>query len=189
MTQKKYVLGIDPGKLGAMAIIDIDTKLLQEIIMIPVTSENDIDVKELYTTFQNILIKYGELCSAVVEDVHAIHGASAGSTFSFGYSVGVIHALLKCLEIPMILDQPKTWQALLWKGLDEIRGPSKFDKNGKEHRGKLDTKAMSLLGSKRIYPNAKLTDPRSERAKKENHNISDAIQIAAYGVELFHNSQ
>jgi len=72
------------------------------------------------------LLKYQDQCEIVgigIEKVHAVPGASAGSSFKFGYNYGAIVALLSTLGGSIYDITPKGWQKYI--GLSIPSGLSK----------------------------------------------------------------
>ena len=168
-----YSIGIDIGKNGAIVIQDLNSGDITKHIM-PLIS-NEIDVKSLY----DIFYKYKDKkCMCAMEDLHAIFGSSAKSTFTFGFVAGATEAIILSLGIPYIKVQAKIWQKEAFRGIKEIRKPSTINKKGVEVKGRLDTKAMALLASKRLYP--KFDSTPSERSKKAHDGIVDALLISDY---------
>jgi len=137
--------------------------------VMPLVANTELDV----VAAKNILT-INSPCHVFIEDVHAIFGAAAGSTFAFGHICGSIETLVKCCDIPHTKVQPKLWQKSIYQGIPEIRKPSK---NGK--KGKLDTKAMSAVAAKRLFPTADLR--KSDKCKVVHDGIVDAVLIAEYG--------
>lgn len=173
----KHYIGVDPGKTGGIAVLS-NTGQLISFHQIPVIGK-DIDTEEFANIFKGIV----ETCKttgvkphACIEKVHALFGASAGSTFNFGYCVGLIDGLVKAYNIPFSKIQPKAWQEIIWQ-TDEIeREPSKLDKNGKTKLGKVKTKIVSLKSFKRIFPQVDFRT--SARQKLQPDGLVDAILIA-----------
>jgi len=142
-------------------------EIVEQHVM-PMIADTDLDAKAL-----NDILLVNCPCLAFIEDVHAIFGSSAGATFSFGYICGSIHTLIACCQIPLTKVQPKAWQKVIYQGIPEIRKPSK---NGK--KGRLDTKAMSAVAAKRLFPTADLR--KNEKCKVVHDGIVDALLIAEY---------
>lgn len=167
----KYYIGIDIGKSGAIVIQDQDGRIVDKQTMPKIGTELDIHA------LNDILLSYPKedmICA--FEDLHAIFGSSAGSTFSFGHICGVTEALVIANHIPFIKVQAKVWQKEAFQGIPEIRKPSKINKNGTEVKGRLDTKAMAEIASKRLFPSV---DTRAtERSKKVHDGIIDALLIS-----------
>lgn len=158
----KIRAAFDVGKDGAIAVFR-DEKLVFKTV-IP-TIGNQIDLSEI----RKILTNYEcENIHVVVEDVHAIYGAAAKSTFNFGWSLGILEGMLTGMRIPYTKVAPKEWQKEMWKGVQPVY------KSGKV----IDTKATSLLAAKRLFPNEDLR--KSERAEKPHDGIVDALLMAEY---------
>lgn len=158
----KIRAAFDVGKDGAIVVFR-DEKLVYKGV-IP-TIGNQIDLLGI----RKILAEIG--CGNnhfVVEDVHAIFGASAKSTFNFGWSLGVLEGMLVGMGFPYTKVAPKEWQKEMWQGVKPVY------KSGKS----VDTKATSLLAAQRLFPNVDLR--KSERAEKAHDGIVDAILMAEY---------
>lgn len=170
MSDKPIVIGIDPGKTGAIAIKNkLDGTF--KVVPIPVLGK-EVDLVSLSLFFKLLTIKCMNVKCAM-EDVHAIYGSAAGSTFEFGYVNGVIEAMLVANDIPYTKVQPKKWQKEMWEGIPEQR---KASKTGKTHP--VDTKAMSLLAANRLFPGKDFR--RTDRAKVQDNNFVDAALICEY---------
>jgi hypothetical protein len=176
------IVGIDPGKHGA--IVSIDEKGEIGKFSIPLLGRK-LDVHTLKDRFV-FMQKYHQAATPLhlfIEDVHAIHGAAAGSTFEFGFVCGAFQTLAAAFDLPYTLVQPKTWQAEIFKGIGQIRKPSVIIKSGKRkgrrQKGKLDTKKMSLTAAKRLFPGVDLR--RTAACTTPHDGIVDALLIAEYG--------
>lgn len=171
------IIGIDPGKNGAIAISDADGVVA--FIVMPKIG-NVFDIHELNQFFRKLK---PEAFHVVIEDVHAIYGSAAGATFNFGFGCGLLQGLLVARDFSYTLIQPKKWQKVMYEGVPEIRKPSILIKKGKRAgqtvKGGLDTKAMSLLAAKRLYPTMSFL--ATPRCKKPHDGIVDALLIAEYG--------
>jgi hypothetical protein len=174
-------IGIDPGKQGAIVTVDEAGCITKQVM--PVIGK----VLDLHKLKEIMLgIARQEQCHAYIEDVHAIYGASAGSTFSFGFGCAAVQMGCVAFDIPMTLVQPKRWQSLMYVGVPEIRRPSITIKTGKragqKMKGKKDTKKMSLVAVQRLFPGLDLR--RNDQCKIPHDGIVDALLIAAYGVKI-----
>lgn len=100
-------IGIDPGKEGAMAIINKKT-----VIIIPFNEEE----------YKKALQRYSKnnKCVCIVENVHSMPGQGVKSTFNFGKNFGYILGLLDSLDIPYKLVAP-----LKWKNFYKLTGKPK----------------------------------------------------------------
>jgi hypothetical protein len=139
------ILGIDPGKFGWWCLLD---------------TESDTAVaRQLRWSSDGILI-WRDIPKAdriFMEKVHAIPTVmNARSAFSFGYSVGQLHAFTSASATTLVT--PQNWQKICLEGIDT----------------NLDPKERSKAGFAKLNP--------SKRDKKLNHNFTDAYHIANYGL-------
>ena len=181
------IVGIDPGKTGAMVALDENGKHICHSYM-PLIG-NNLDSRELLSWINAIPGSIGDSDADIhifIEDVHAIFGSSAGSTFAFGFICGGIQAVVATTYYPYTLVQPKIWQKVMYQGVPELRKPpAKFkNKAGKEctRKGSLKTKEMSLVAVKRLFPSVNLC--RTTRCTKAHDGLVDALLIAEYGRRL-----
>ena len=89
-------IGIDPGKGGALAIIDGNMMNL-----IPFSETDYINA---------IKVVPSELAVACVEHVSAMPGQGVTSMFNFGQNFGYIKGLLEAFQIPYELVRPQKWK-------------------------------------------------------------------------------
>lgn len=117
--------------------------------------------------------------ACVIEDVAAIFGSSAKSTFNFGFNKGYLVGLLAANKIPYTLIQPKTWQHEIWTNHDMVVTYKDVVVKGKKVRKKdVNTKATSINACKRLFPTMDIR--KSERAKKPDDNKVDSVLMAEY---------
>lgn len=155
----KVFVGVDPGKEGAIAILD-RSGLLMNVYDMPTVQNGkrrSLFVPGLVRIFQQLVTDYGsESIYMGIEKVGAMPGNSGQSMFTFGKMTGVIEGIAAGLNIGYVLPHPKTWQGKL---LRDVEGS--------------DTKARSMLAAGRMFPNL-------EMKRKRDHNRADAALIAAY---------
>lgn len=168
----KIYVGIDPGVNGFCTIYDGKNFSHWEIPKIG----KFVDINELNKKIRGISMT-AELSGIDVivgmEDLHAIYGSSASSTFSFGYICGLIEGLVVANNLPLIKIKPKEWQRVLWQGIPVQKKPSSTGRTLVN-----DTKKMSLMAAKRLFPEMDLR--RNERCKVPDDNKVDSILIAEY---------
>ena len=150
MGKFKLYIGIDPGKNGALAMID-ETN---EVTLI------DFDLKayiKLLNSIKNSTKSYDMFIG--IERVHAMPGEGVKSSFSFGERVGELKGMISTLDFDINTEwiPPQTWQKHI---------------NTDLNRGKKAI-ANSLLS---LYPSADLYGPRG--GLKDGR--SDALGIANY---------
>lgn len=168
---KKTYIGIDPGKLGFITVLN-DNNSMEHFAM-PLLNKDEINVFGLYGLVSELKKRFGENVICGIEEVHAIFGASAGSTFNFGYNVGVIHGVFASTGWPILRIQPKSWQKEMWSDIPPVRKKSMSGKTLVT-----DTKATSIKACKTLFPNIDLR--RTDQCKKDDDNKCDSILIANY---------
>jgi hypothetical protein len=106
------IIGIDPGKSGAIAILQPGEPLLLRF-----------DRYELADIAAQLAVfaEDGD-CFAMLEQVHSSPQMGVKSAFSFGQSVGQIEGLLQACKIPFDRVTPAKWQGVM-------KCRSKGDKN------------------------------------------------------------
>jgi len=134
MSRYEYYIGVDPGKSGAIAVLE-DVKVLATVKM--PTNMDQYDELFVGKMFDASAI-------AVVEKVHAMPGQGVTSMFNFGYSVGRLHASLECHEIPYHLETPRTW--MKWHGVKKSKSES-----GTQWKNRLKDLAIRLFPDEKIY--------------------------------------
>lgn len=150
--------GIDVGKDGAMVFIYGDKENDIDLNPIPLVNK-EIDIAAL----RNILEMWPkEELLVGIENVHSIHGSSAGANFEFGRSSGIVEGLVEGLGLRYVKVSPKKWQKTIHEGVNKTD----------------DIKAMSHQAMKRLYPNADFR--KSMRCTKFHTGIVDALCIATW---------
>lgn len=171
MKEKVYI-GIDPGKAGFICIL----APYEEIEFIPIQKDPKAEfdlwhirgvIEGIFTRFEGMDIIVG------IESVHALFGASAGSTFNFGYITGVLNGLVAAKGVTIVNPQPKEWQKVMWEGVGLIKKKSSSGKTEVT-----DTKATSIKACKKLFPTVDLR--RTERSTKMDDNKCDSLLIAMY---------
>jgi hypothetical protein len=175
----KIRIAIDPGKQGAIVIQKENEPIIAHKMPLIQTEYDVSALKNIFVSFQSSISDI----KVVLEDVHAIFGASAGSTFAFGFGLGLLEGVLASYEISYIKVAPKEWQKLCFQGIPEIRKPATEKQKLAGKKGNIDTKAMALLAAKRLYPSHKLTF--GERATKPHDGLVDALLMNHYCTTKF----
>lgn len=153
----KAIIGIDPGKSGALAVI-FDGNVLNTMIM-PVAG-NAIDINALAIFIHARQVEFGDSLIAYIEKVGAMPGQGVTSMFSFGFSTGIIHGILGAYHIPTYIVAPQTWKKV-------VLADTKKDKDA------------AIQYCRRVYPNVSLL--ATERCKKPHDGLADSICIATHG--------
>lgn len=152
-----YFIGIDPGKSGAIAVIDNDGLVCQTCVF----DEREY-AKHLrqFTPFFNATgtgVVVQRKTFAVVEHVNAMPGQGVTSCFSFGQNLGFILGLLTAFRIPYELVRPQKWKRMF---------SCTSDKN------------TSVDVAQRLFPDVDLL--RTPRCSKPHDGIAEALLMAEY---------
>lgn len=101
-----HIIGVDPGKTGAIAIIT-DTGRLVDIEDMP-----DVTGAALGAAIRTLLNDLAplEIAAAWVEEVHAMPRQGVSSTFTFGAGYGAILGALGALGVPVHHVTPAKWK-------------------------------------------------------------------------------
>ena len=148
---KLRVVGIDPGKTGALALA---THI--EVEQMEVMPEFPKSILEI--------LKSWKPDHVFLEKAQAMPKNGAVSMFKYGVSYGEIRGLLIAMAIPFTLVPPRTWAKVMHKGAD-----------GKDTTAKEKSKEIAH----RIFPH--LNFLATERSKKPHDGLIDAALIAEYG--------
>ena len=117
------IIGVDPGKSGAIALLDDDGRLY-EVADMPVVGPiiSPVLLAEIVHNWIHPLAlpPYG---MAVIEDVHAMPEQGVSSVFSFGRSLGVAEGVLAGEGLAITYVSPAKWKRAL--GLTKDKGASR----------------------------------------------------------------
>lgn len=169
---KKLCIGIDPGKDGYVVTYNDVTG---NRTMLPIPKIGDkVDVHGIYELFGVIKTAFHDYSIQVcIEDVHAIFGASAKSTFEFGYINGILEMAIVSCGFSYTKVAPKKWQSLMWQGVPIQK---KVSSTGKTLVN--NTKAISEMAARRLFPDMDFR--RTTRCKNNDENLIDALLICEY---------
>lgn len=176
---KDIYVGIDPGASGFIALYAPADDQYKFYEMPKIGKFIDlVDLNKIFRALSMSQDLDGLKVHAVLEDVHSLFGASARSTFSFGYAVGVIEFALVANNIPYTRVQPKAWQKEMWAGIPLQK---KLSSSGKTFVN--DTKLMSKMAAKRLFPTMDFR--RNERCKVDDDNKIDALLMCNFAQRNF----
>lgn len=157
-----YVLGIDPGLKGALALIDpSDLELLgyanMPTVKDPISQKNvvcPIKLSQWVSSYPPQMIEM-----AVIEDVASMPGQGVVSMFSFGKSYGMLLGVLSAFQIPIVKVKPAVWKGALGLTKDKLKSISK---------------AQQVFKS-----DAQVFD-------KKNEGVAEAALIGFYAIKMIH---
>lgn len=103
----RLILGVDPGKTGAFAVIDAHSGDLIAVEDMPIIGKhvNSAQVAVLLREWATL----GDL-RVVLEDVHSMPGNGHAGAFSFGRSKGVVEGCVASSGLPIVLVSPAKWK-------------------------------------------------------------------------------
>jgi hypothetical protein len=151
--KKHYFLGIDPGKTGAVAVIN-SSKIIW-IYDMPIT-DGDLDGKRLAEFIKTIRYDHFPYINYGIEYVHSMPKQGVASTFNFGKNYGICLGILNAFKCNYDLVSPQKWKKY-------FNIPPKSDKS------------ITLDIAKKLYPQS-----IDYFLRKKDHNRADAILIATY---------
>lgn len=166
-TRLPIIIGIDPGKTGAVAVlregalVGLDKCPLGRLK----GGATEYDLAAMYQLLQRHASEAADQTVLYLERVGAfrIHGRTQGavSMFSFGEGYGAWRMAAAALGLPCVLVRPQDWKHLLLKGTD----------HGKD---------AAIRVFKKTWPAWSL---RPGRRTTDDHNLAEAALIALYGAK------
>ena len=157
----KYILGIDVGLSGALALYSEDNLQTFPIPLIIGKKlkngnklKNTIDMSELARMIDSWSkdIKF-----VIIEQVHAMPSQGVTSMFNFGMTYGIIQGIIAANFIPVKFVSPQTWKKALEvpadKKLSRLRATELFPNNSDQWRkamwdGRAEAAMIAYYGSK-----------------------------------------
>jgi hypothetical protein len=146
--ERDLFLGIDPGHLGGLAVLE-RVGLVLDASRMPETEK---DLSDYVQEFG------GRIRKAVIEAVHSMPGQGVSSSFKFGMSYGALRMVLIAHAVSFEAVPPQTWQKSMHctvQGRTSVTDSKTAKKNG--------TKARA----QELFPGQKVT-----------HAIADALLLA-----------
>lgn len=153
-----YVVGIDPGKNGAIVGLDIHSSygFCQRLEY----DENG----TLLTRLPKVKIK-----KIYIEDIYGRGGWGAKSVFAMGFYYGQLVYYLRGLDIPLEFVRARDWQGWAHSQIELTKGRN-------------SPKTKSLLAYKKLFPNDPVKSLLREGKKLYHDGVIDGTMIAGYGV-------
>jgi hypothetical protein len=176
--KNETVWGADPGKDGALALLDASSMIpkILELYKFPLT-KNVYDPRKM----KAILEAHPGASAFFLEDVHALFNSAAKATFQFGGTFFALQTAAVFAGIPLLLVQPKAWQAVSWANVQKVMVPTDRKNKSGEVVYKVDTKATSLMAAGGLWPSSDFK--RTPACKGPDAGFVDAALIGYYGVK------
>lgn len=97
-----YTVAADPGRLGAIAVLDKDGNF---VTVFDMPTEDD-----ALKMIQEGSYKLFQPCQAAIESVHPLPGQSCMASFSYGGNFILAKLLVKCYNIDPVMISPQAWK-------------------------------------------------------------------------------
>jgi crossover junction endodeoxyribonuclease RuvC len=117
---RPLVMGIDPGLNGAIAVVDVDSNSIVDMIDMPTFKKPSKARKQGFFEFvdvhqlSSLIDAYSPFTAlAVLEEPGAMPNQGLSSTFRFGHICGQIHGVLAGHYIPVCTTKPGVWKSAL----------------------------------------------------------------------------
>ncbi len=167
------VVGIDPGKLGAIACLDGPGRAVVRKMPL-LTSARGRDEYDLVGIVRLLQTSARGPCTAFVEQLDPLPPRVRrpdGSVLELGGSIGnynrgaatwLFKGILTALGIPYQMVRPQAWMRVMHAGT-----------SGR------DTKQRSIVQAQRLFPDVSLLP--TARSRKPSDGFADALLLAEYG--------
>ena len=161
------IIGIDQGLSGAVAVVSDNSRMIYPTPIVA-GKRKAYDENGMLRMLDNILREYGLHRSdsgihAFIEAVQPMRDKPVMAAMSQGYGDGLWSMALTSTRIPRTHVNARKWQNVMFAGTPGT-----------------DTKQRSIQAAKRLCPGLSLR--HSERCTVDNHNWSDALLIALFGL-------
>ena len=158
-THDKFILGLDPGKNGAMVIIDQDKKLVAGYKMPLIKREYDL------RNIMKILEAAKDLnCMAYLEFCNSFGKGGKKSFYVQGIGHGILRGMLFAVGLRYREVNPSMWQKVIYAGMSKNLNP--------KEKGELVFSQEYQLDKDEVFPEAKVSQ----------EGLIDAFLIAQYGL-------
>lgn len=152
------ICGIDPGKQGAIVILDDKTVVYKTVMPVIKSSKKkpEYDIQRIVDVFKEWRPELTLIEKALL---HPRSGKSA--YYGNGFCNGLFQGILAALKLPYDIVAPKIWQKHMFQGLNQK-----------------DTKQASIMSARRLAPEV---DWRATDKSSNYHDgLTDAFNIATY---------
>ncbi len=119
MNKKPFILGVDPGLSGALAVLDVKNRSIVSVFDMPIIQEKTKRTIDCGALGLKLSAFIDDISFAVVEDVHSMPGQGVVGVFSFGVSKGIILGMLGLSLIPVFLTPPAVWKNVMGLNRDK----------------------------------------------------------------------
>lgn len=120
---RKYIMGVDPGLTGAIALMELSTADLVSVHDIPTLQLKKKKKIDVYSLVQLLDSMSQDTQVAVVEEVTASPQMGVVSAFNFGFGTGLLHAAIASSFMTIKTIKPSIWKPAL--GLNRDKNKSR----------------------------------------------------------------
>lgn len=158
------ILGIDPGKTGAVSVYVDGAWQIFDCPTATVRSGKSLKTQEDAGAMADLLSEQarcakldGAQVHAWIESVHSMPGQGVSSCFNFGRNFGTWLGILAALRIPHTTVTPQRWKATIMDGMTK-------------------DKDAARIRAGQLFPYL-----RTDLSLKKHHGRADAVLIGEYG--------
>jgi crossover junction endodeoxyribonuclease RuvC len=119
MDGARMKIGVDPGIVGAIAVLQSDYMECLGLFDMPVMTlgknkhqVNAAELTKILRRFQRPDYPSLEQPTVYLEQVNAMPGQGVSSMFNFGMGYGVVQGICAALGYPMVLVRPNAWKKI-----------------------------------------------------------------------------
>jgi crossover junction endodeoxyribonuclease RuvC len=105
------VVGIDPGIHGALAVVELDTGAVPQLIDVLDVPTIGAGAKErVHVLPLRDYLEFHAPAHALIERAGSMPKQGVASTYKYGRAVGALEAVIACCGIPLSLVEPSIWK-------------------------------------------------------------------------------
>jgi len=155
------IMGIDPGKNGAIVVLNVLGELVKQLIM-PLNLEGEPDISFLVSSIGPLIEAHRGEVYVYIERAQAMPKQGVVSMFNYGKGYGKLLGYFEGVNVPIFRVQAQRWKKVVLSAM--------------EH-----TKEGAIEFCRRFYPTLNLL--RTPQCTKPHDGLADALCIAVYGFE------
>lgn len=180
MRENKFIIGIDPGLKGGIAILSLD-RLKSHVHKMPIMA-NGMDICAAATILDDIE-KTGQIALVVIEKVIPMPQQSSTSSMTMGVNYGMLTSMLRLRRLSYQEIQPAIWKKSM--GLKLAKPNKKEDAENDIDPIDTDSKKKSKATNKKAIKELAIREASKlfpqHVFKKTDDGIAEALLIAEFG--------
>lgn len=164
----RIYIGVDLGKKGGL-VATLDGKIIAKAVM-PLVADTDVDVFQVRQFIDSVMEEYPNISVHIIlEKFAGFFGYMKSAAVSLARQGGMVEAMLVLSDFPHTKVMPQVWQKVVWADSKVL----------KKKDGKKDTKKISLLTAKRLFPSESFL--ATSRSEVPHDGMVDAALLSIYG--------